>query len=310
MGEPLSFSSDQRTRDKIFLFSVDIAECLYTELNCIQFSIAEISFLYPTSMQRKLLPIILCSLALLHISGCSSKRQLAVDYPTAKTENLAPLPGYETVDGDDYYMQLVSDFNFLGDSMLKGGCDEISNHYENGNLSAALIFNVKNDALKLKQEVSGFLYEASTGKCNFRMSTKKANLTPWMRLDSAKDTSIDYHFFTSNSNEADFAKLINDVNAASSLLALTGVGTGVAIMGNIANQWVQQQQAAPPATNATKPPASVKYSDETHTLPAAVELSQNSTVTLRHNRLAVFEVEGGSSLFAADPKAIDRKSVV
>lgn len=251
------------------------------------------------------LPLILA--ASLMTTGCASKRQIAVDYPVAKSENLAPLPGYETVDGDDFYVQLVSDFEFKGDSVLKGGCNELGGQYENGSLSAALIFAVHNDTLKLNHEVSGFLYEATTGKCNFRMATKKAYLTPWMRLDAGRDTSVDYHFFTSTSNEADFSKMINDVNAASGLLAITGVGAGVAIMGNLAGQWLQQGAQQP--VSPGKPSAAAKYSDETHTLPAAVEFSGKS-VTLSRNRLAVYEiVESGSDFFAPEPKALGELSI-
>lgn len=256
-----------------------------------------------------ILPLVITILMI--TSGCASKRQIAVDYPVAKAETLTPLPGYETVDGDDYYVQLVSDFNFKGDSVLKGGCNELGGQYENGNLSAALIFAVHNDALKINQEVSGFLYEATTGKCNFRMSTKKTNLTPWMRLDSGKDTSVDYHFFTSTSSEADFSKMINDVNAASNLLALTGVGTGVAIVGNIASQWIANQNALPATSTATasKPPSTAKYSDETHTLPSAVEIS-GKTVTLNRNRLAVYEiVESSASVFTPEPKTLGELNI-
>jgi hypothetical protein len=242
----------------------------------------------------------------LSTSGCASKRQIAVDYPVAKAEELSPLPGYDTVDGDDYYMQLVSDFNFKGDSVLKGGCNELGTSYENGNLSAALIFTVRNEALKLNTEVSGFLYEATSGKCNFRMTTKKSFLTPWMRLDTGKDTSVDYHFFTSTSSDANFSKMINDVNAASGLLAFTGVGAGVAIVGNLAGQWLQQTNQATPAS---KPSASAKYSDETHTLPSAVDLSGKS-VNINFNRLAVFEVvESNSDLFAPEPKVLGELAI-
>ncbi len=240
------------------------------------------------------------------LTGCASKRHIAVDYPSAKAEPLAPLTGYETVDGDDFYVQLVSDFQFKGDSVLKGGCEELAGGYESGKLSAALVFAVHNDTLKLSHEISGFLYEATTGKCNFKMATKKTNLTPWMRLDSGKDTSVDYHFFTSNSSEADFSKFINDVNTASGLLAITGVGTGVAIMGKVAEQWLLQ---TPPTQAATKPSTSAQYSDETHTLPSAIEVSDKA-VTLNHNHLAVYDViESGLDLFAPEPKALGELSI-
>ncbi|NOT83967.1 MAG: hypothetical protein HOP02_04125 [Methylococcaceae bacterium] len=175
------------------------------------------SFSEQHMLSSRFLSLFFLLLPSLIINGCASKRQIAVDYPVAKATNLNPLQGYDSIDGDDYYVQLVSAFDLKGDSALKGGCNELGTHYENGKLSAALVFAVTNDTLKLKREASGFLYEATTGKCNFRLETKKALLTPWMRLDAGINTAVDYHFFTSTSSDADFSKLINDVNAASGL---------------------------------------------------------------------------------------------
>lgn len=251
-----------------------------------------------------MLSLLLPSLAMV---GCASKKQIAVDYPVAKITNLSPLQGYEGIDGDDYYVQLVSAFDLKGDSALKGGCNELGAQYENGSLSAALVFVVNNDPLKLKREASGFLYEATTGKCNFRLETKKALLTPWMRLDAGINTTVDYHFFTSTSGGADFSKMISDVNAASGLLAFTGVGAGVAILGNIASQWMLKNPEA--TTEKAKPSVSAKYSDESHSLPPPVVLS-GKTVILNNSRLAVYEViEKSTNVLGPDQKMLGELNI-
>lgn len=235
------------------------------------------------------------------LQGCATTRQIVVDYPKTETSPLKPLKGQAGVGGDDYYIQLVSDFEFKGDNALKGGCGDVGTGYENGDQSAALVFNVHNDPLKFKREASGFLYQSTTGKCNFKLETKKAYLTPWLRLDSAKDTLVDYNFLTSKSHEANLSQLVSDINS-SGLLALTGVGTGVAIMGKLAGNWVESTQQAVPA--ATKTPPSAKYSSETHSLPAHVALGSEGG-NLNQNRLGVFEVvEGGLTPWASENKLL------
>jgi hypothetical protein len=234
------------------------------------------------------------------LQGCATTRQIAVDYPKTETSPLKPLKGQSAVGGDDYYVQLVSEFDFKGDSALKGGCSDVGSGYENGDLSAALVFSIHNDPLKFKREASGFLYQATTGKCNFKLETKKAYLTPWLRLDSAKDTLVDYNFLTSNSHDANLSQLVSDVNAASSLLALTGVGTGVAIMGKLAGNWVENN----PQVLANKTPPSAKVSSETHSLPAQVVLSGDGG-SLNQNRMAVFEVvDGGVKAWSSETKLL------
>lgn len=225
-----------------------------------------------------LLNIVLLGSGLL--AGCATTRQIAVDYPKTESLPIKPLRGQTTVSGDDYYVQLVSDFDFKGDNALKGGCSDVGGHYENGDLSAALVFSVHNDPLKLKREASGFLYQATTGKCNFKLETKKSYLTPWLRLDSSKDTLIEYNFLTSNSHEANLSQLISDVNAASSLFAFTGVGAGMAVMGKLAGNWVEsnpQVVAKTPAAGAAGASTNGKYSSETHSLPASVVLAGDSS---------------------------------
>ncbi|WP_331711074.1 hypothetical protein [Methylomonas sp. DH-1] len=244
------------------------------------------------------LPVTLIAGSLL--AGCATTRQIAVDYPKTETVAIKPLRGQSAVGGDDYYVQLVSDFEFKGDSALKGGCNEMGGHYENGDLSAALVFSVHNETLKLKREVSGFLYQATTGKCNFKLETKKANLTPWLRLDTSKDTLIDYNFLTSNSHEANLSQLVEDVNAASGLFALTGVGAGMAVMGKLAGNWVETS----PQVVAKTPAASGKYSSESHSLPASVVLAGDSG-NFNQSRLAVYEVvEGGLKAWSSEAKLL------
>lgn len=234
------------------------------------------------------------------LAGCATTRQIAVDYPKTETFPIKPLRGQAAVSGDDYYVQLVSDFEFKGDNALKGGCSDVGGQYENGDLSAALVFSVHNEALKLKREASGFLYQATTGKCNFKLETKKAYLTPWLRLDSSKDTLIDYNFLTSNSHEANLSQLVSDVNAASTLFALTGVGTGMAVMGKLAGNWVESN----PQVVAKSPAATGKYSSETHSLPAAVVLMGDSG-NFSQSRLAVYEVvEAGLKAWASETKLL------
>ncbi|MCQ8128271.1 hypothetical protein [Methylomonas rivi] len=254
-------------------------------------------------------PALLIHVALLSgglLSACATSRQIAVDYPKTETSPLSPIKGQSSVTADDYYVQIVSEFEFKGDNALKGGCSDIGASYESGDLSAALLFNIHNDALKLKRETSGFLYQATTGKCNFKLETKKVNLTPWLRLDSAKDTQVEYSFLTSNNHEANLSQLVGDINAASGLMALTGVGTGIAVMGKLAGSWVEAS-AAQPAVN--KPSAAAKYSSETHNLPASVTLGSQGG-QLNQSRLTVYEVvDGGMKAWASETKLLGEMRV-
>ncbi|MCQ8102946.1 hypothetical protein NP590_02410 [Methylomonas sp. SURF-2] len=254
-------------------------------------------------------PALLIHVALLSgglLSACATSRQIAVDYPKTETSPLTPIKGQTAVTPDDYYVQIVSEFEFKGDNALKGGCSDIGASYESGDLSAALLFNISNEALKLKRETSGFLYQATTGKCNFKLETKKVNLTPWLRLDSAKDTQVEYSFLTSNSREANLSQLVGDINAASGLMALTGVGTGIAVMGKLAGSWVEASAARPAVA---KPPASAKYSSETHNLPASVALGARGG-HLNQSRLAVYEVvDGGMKAWADETRLLGEMRV-
>ncbi|MDO9238441.1 MAG: hypothetical protein Q7U30_00360, partial [Methylicorpusculum sp.] len=173
------------------------------------------------------------------LGGCTTSRQLALDYPVPKASSLAPSEGISSEDGDDYYVQLMSEFELKGDNALKAGCTDIGPSYETNETSAAVIFKVKNEAVNFQQDVTALVYKAGTGKCNFNLETRKAALTPWLRLDLSKETAIDYSFVTSNQSDTNVTKLLGDVNTTTNLLAITGVGLGVAVMGKMANEWVQ-----------------------------------------------------------------------
>jgi hypothetical protein len=255
-------------------------------------------------------------LACLLLAGCTSTRQIAIDYPTAqaagdaqsaqstKARSFAPLPNFQVIDGDDYYVHLVSEFEFKGDNALKSGCKEMTPSYTKNDLSSALVFNVRNTQLKFNNEAAGFLYQAGSGKCNFKFDAKKLNLTPWMRLDSGKDTTVDYSFYSSANSDVDVAGLAGDMSTASNLLAFTGVGMGVSLLGQVASQWVG---STPPAT---KPVSTTgKHSSESHTLPAIITFS-GSTGTLNETLFKVYAVaEGGINILSSDTKPLGELKV-
>jgi hypothetical protein len=243
------------------------------------------------------------------LAGCAPTRQIAIDYPSAQVNDsqsaestmahqFQPLPGFQVIDGDDYYVRLISEFNFKGENVLKSGCSNMTPSYEKGDLSSALIFSVRNDSLKFTNEAPGFLYEAISGKCNFRFDAKKITLTPWMRLDSGKETLVDYSFYSSGNSDVDVSGLVSDVTTASNLLALTGMGMGVAIVGQFAGQWAKNN---PPAAAA---PASVKHSSESHSLPAIVTFS-GKTGVLNQIVFKVYAVaEGGINILGSDTQPL------
>jgi hypothetical protein len=246
------------------------------------------------------------------LAGCTETRQLAVDYPTAdsddsksgqstKAQPFQALPGFQAIDGDDYYVRLISEFSFKGDNVLKNGCDSITPSFSKSDLSSALIFNVHNSILKFNNEAVGYSYQATTGKCNFKFDAKKQNLTPWMRLDSGKETQLDYSLYSSANSDVDVAGLVNKVTVASSLLAFTGVGMGVAVLGQFAGQWYNNSQQAHPTP---VPTPSANHSKETHSLPAIVRYS-GSTGTLNETVFKVYAVaEGGVNILGSDTKPL------
>jgi len=236
------------------------------------------------------------------LSGCTTTRQIVVDHPSTQASQFQPLQGFQSIDGDDYYVRLISEFDFKGDNVLKSGCTNMTPSYEKGDLSAALIYSVRNEALKFSREATGFLYQATTGKCNFTFDAKKLYLTPWIRLDSGRETMVDYNFYTNANSDVDVSSLVGDVNAAGNLLALTGVGMGVAIMGQVAGQWVKSNQQAEVTTPASH--QSAKHSSESHSLLAATTYA-GKTGTLNQTTFKVFDVaEGGFHLFGSDTKQL------
>lgn len=234
------------------------------------------------------------------LSGCTTSRQIAIDPPSIEPHSFQPLQGFSVIDGDDYYVRLISEFDSKADNVLKSGCADIAPSYSKGDLSAVLIYSIRNNALKFSSEATGFLYQATTGKCNFKFDAKKQYLTPWIRLDSGKETMVDYDFYTNANSDLDLSKLVGDVNAASSLLAMTGVGMGVAVMGQFASEWVKSSQQAAPAAVQT----SGKHSSESHSLPAATSFS-GKTGALNHSVFKVYEVtEGGVNPFGSNIKPL------
>jgi len=197
-------------------------------------------------------------------------------------------------------VRLISDFDFKGDNASKSGCSNRTPSYEKGDLSSALIFTVRNESLKFNNEAPGFSYQATSGKCNFKFDAKKITLTPWMRLDLGKETLVDYSFISSANSDVDVSGLVGDVTTASNLLALTGVGMGVAVVGQFAGQWAKSN----PAVTAAPSPTSVKHSSESHSLPAIVTFS-GKTGALNYTLFKVYAVaEGGINLLGSDTQPL------
>ncbi len=236
------------------------------------------------------------------LAGCATTRQIVIDHPLTQSSQFQPLQGFQVIDGDDYYVRLISEFDFKGDNVLKNGCSNMGPSYEKGDLSAALIYSIRNETLKFSREATGFLYQATTGKCNFTFDAKKLYLTPWIRLDSGKETLVDYNFYTNANSDVDVSGLVGDVNAASNLLALTGVGMGAAIVGQVTGQWVKNNQQTTPTTPASH--QSAKHSSESHSLPAITTFAGKDG-TLKQTMFKVYDVaEGGTNLFSSDTKQL------
>lgn len=234
------------------------------------------------------------------LSACAGTRQIAVDPPEIQPQSFKPVSGFGAIDGDDYYVRLVSEFDHQGDNIIKSGCHENTPSYESGALSAALIYTIRNDTLRFKNDAPGFWYQSATGKCNFTFDAKKLYLTPWIRLDTGKETLVDYNFYTNADSDLDVSALVGDVTAASSFLSLTGVGMGVALMGQVAGQWINKNPQAVPAPKQS----TAKHSSETHSLPVLAGYSGPSGV-LKQAVFKVFDVvESGISLLGADIRQI------
>lgn len=256
------------------------------------------SIRYNPSLKLTLLACVLSA-------GCAQTRQIAIDYPTSgadsaqssKTHPFQSLPGFPAIDGDDFYLRLISDFDFKGDNALKSDCDSMAPSFGKKDLSSALIFNIRNNHLKFNSEAVGFSYQATTGQCTFKFDAKKLNLTPWMRLDSGRETQVDYSFYSSANSDVDVSGLVSKATAASSLLAFTGVGMGVAVMGQFAGQWLNNNPGTQPApTNS--------HSTQSHSLPAIVSYADKNG-TLNETVFKVYAVaEGGIKLMGSEPKPL------
>jgi hypothetical protein len=246
------------------------------------------------------------------LAGCTQTRQIAVDYPTGESDDpksaqstkqhqFQALPGFQSIDGDDYYVRLISEFDFKGDNAIKSGCDSLTPSFSKNDLSSALIFNIRNSILKFNNEAVGYSYQAATGKCNFKFEAKNQNLTPWMRLDSGKETQVDYSSYSSANSDVDVAGLVNKATAASSLLAFSGVGMGVAVLGQFAGQWFTNSQKT---HAASVPTPAANHSKESHSLPAIVKYSDKNG-TLNETVFKVYAVaEGGINILGADTKPL------
>ena len=246
------------------------------------------------------------------LAACSSTRQIAVDFPsaadpetglaaTSKAHPFQPITEFQYIDGDDYYLRLISEFDFKGDNLVKSGCQNRTPSYEKTDQTSALIFSISNEKLKFSHDAAGFSYQSSTGKCNFKFDAKKLILTPWMRLDTGKETTVDYSFYSTGNSDVDVSGLLGDVTTAGSLLSFTGVGMGVAILGQYAGQWAQNNQQ----TQVKTPNAvSAKNSSESHSLSAIVAYSGKSGV-LNQTVFKVYAVEeGGMHLLGSDTQPL------
>jgi len=126
-----------------------------------------------------------------------------------------------------------------------------------------------------------------------------------MRLDLGKETSVDYSFLSSANSDVDVSGLVNDVTAASNLLALTGVGMGVSVIGQFAGQWAKNnpQTITPKQTDS-------KSSSESHSLPAVVSYSGKSG-TLNQTTFNIYAVaEGGINILGADTKPLGELKII
>jgi len=237
------------------------------------------------------------------LSGCAGTREVSIDYPETEPSDLHALPGMSAVQHDDFYVQLISEFEFTRDANRGERCQDFGRSYKKGGASAALLFQIRNDALKLYREMPALVYQTAAGECSFTFNAKKVYLTPWMRLDTAEDTQIDFSFVNSLNSDIDFAKLANDVGTASGVLALTGAGAGVALMGQLASGWMlnnenlstdQSQQNSPGNQNRR----------ETHSLPATVTLNNQGGI-INKTRFVIHEVSDNPVAFlGSDAKAL------
>src|SRR5688572_3107699 len=80
--------------------------------------------------------------ALLVLSGCAATREVSIDYPETEPLKLHALPGTAMVQGDDFYIQLISEFEFARDANRRKRCRDLGVSYKTGEASAALLFQI------------------------------------------------------------------------------------------------------------------------------------------------------------------------
>jgi hypothetical protein len=245
--------------------------------------------------------------AILGLSGCAATRELNIDHPVSKPTPLPPLGGAPAVDGDDYYVQFVSEFDYQGDADWKAGCRDFGGGYAKGGAASKLVFQVRNEALRFSRETPALAFQSTAGRCAISLEAKKVYLTPWMRLDMGKDAQIDYSFITSNSGALDLGGIGSDVNTASNVLALTGVGTGVAIMGKLASGWMLNSSQT--QTAAGQGQEQGRRRQETRSLPPLVRLGASGG-TLNPAVFKVYELaESKLNPLPAEPKPVGELAV-
>lgn len=242
------------------------------------------------------------------LTACTASRELGLGHPSVQSEPLPVLAGASVIDGDDYYVQLLSEFQFRGDVGEDEVCRDIGGSYRKGGANSLLLFQVSNPTLKFRREVPGLLYRTTSGRCASSLDAKRVYLTPWMRLDTAADTQVDYRFVTSNDDDLDLVKLGNDVNVASNVLAVTGVGTGVALVGKLASGWMTNTGQIPAIPNPAVTEAAPKRHEESHSLSPTIVVSGNRA-TLNRMSIAVREAEIGSFSPLAKPRPLGELKV-
>lgn len=248
--------------------------------------------------------------AILFLSGCAATRELNIGRPVSKPSPLPPLAGARAVDGDDYYVQFVSEFDYKDDAGWKEGCRDYGGSYAKGGSASLLVFQVRNEALRFSRETPALAFQSATGRCDISLDAKKVYLTPWMRLDLGKEAQIDYSFVTSNSGALDLGKIGSDVNTASNVLALTGVGTGVAIMGKLASGWmINSSQPLTAAGQGPQDQEQGKRRQESRSLPPAIRLGSDGG-TLNPTVFGVYELaENKLNPLPAEPAPVGELTV-
>ena len=242
------------------------------------------------------------------LGGCATTRELSLGRPVTQAAPLPPLPGSSLIDGDEFYIQWLSEFE-LKDSAGEESCHEVGSGYRKGGITTQLMFQVRNEALRFSREVPGFVYEAAAGRCNSSLEAKKVYLTPWMRMDTGKDVQIDYRFLNQNSAEVDMGKLGSDVGTASNVLALSGVGTGVALLGKLASGWMASTNVPQTAAAPQNPAISTgQRHQENRSLPPALSFSAHGANVSQFS-FPVTATEAGSMNPMAKPENIGEVKV-